>query len=96
MEVAGVPGMPVGRQVRAIIRPEAVEPGPGGPGRATILAQVVDVSYLGPYVSAQVDGPAGVPLTMTVRASAVDRGLSVGDDCEVGWDHASVWVLPAD
>jgi spermidine/putrescine transport system ATP-binding protein len=90
---AGVDGLSPGQRIAAIIRPEAVrlcEPAFDG---VRLPATVIDVAYLGPQVSCVVEAGGGQLVTMTGPA---DQRLAIGDDCEVGWPHSAMWVLPLD
>jgi ABC-type Fe3+/spermidine/putrescine transport system ATPase subunit len=93
VDAAGVDGMTAGRGVCAIVRPEAVRVGAQGEGWVTVPARVADVAYLGPHLSCVVETPGGAIVTLTASA---DERLEPGDQCEVGWPHEAMWVLPLD
>ncbi len=90
----GVAGLTPGQTVRAIIRPEAISIGPGGPGRAALAARLLDVAYLGHHVSCVAVTDDGRQLTLEVPQASFE--LAVGDPCELCWAHEASWLLPAD
>ncbi len=90
----GVAGLAPGQAVRAIIRPEAISIGPGGPGRAALAARLLDVAYLGHHVSCVAATDDGRQLTLEVPQASFE--LTVGDPCELCWAHDASWLLPAD
>jgi spermidine/putrescine transport system ATP-binding protein len=92
---AGVPGMKPGQRVCALVRPECVELAPSAPGWTTVSARVIDLSYLGPEVRCVLETPGDELVTMSLRSQAINT-LAVGDECEIGWPHATLWALPAD
>src|SRR6266567_6178067 len=51
VRAAGVEGLVAGQRARAIVRPEAIAPLPGGAGRASVSGRVLDLAYLGTSVS---------------------------------------------
>ena len=94
VRAAGVSGLGSGRAVRAIVRPEAVEPFGRGERWVTLPGRILDLSYLGPQMHCVVETDTGDHLSMTV--GSLDHSLSPGDRCDVGWPWSAVWVLPAD
>jgi spermidine/putrescine transport system ATP-binding protein len=91
---AGVTGLTVGQSVCAIVRPEAISPGPVQAGRAGLTATVLDLAYLGHQISCVVQTPDGAQLTMSVHEH--HAAIAVGSSYDFSWPLAAVWLLARD
>jgi spermidine/putrescine transport system ATP-binding protein len=88
----GVASLEAGQSACAIVRPEAISTGPGGPGDVGVSARVTDLAYLGDHVSCVAQTSDGSQLSVKVPRS---DGLSVGAACELSWALESIWLVPA-
>jgi spermidine/putrescine ABC transporter ATP-binding subunit len=85
------PGMPPGRAVAAIVRPERITLEPGTAPRG-LAAEVDDVIYLGQSVRYHLKARTG----KQVIATAADRGarFAPGAAVRFSWRPDDVWVIP--
>jgi spermidine/putrescine ABC transporter ATP-binding subunit len=89
------PGVPAGREVAAVVRPERVTLAPAaGSGNSSdgLLATVTDVIYLGQSLRYHLE--ARQP--KTVIATSTDRGARfiAGAAVRLTWQPDDVWVIP--
>jgi spermidine/putrescine transport system ATP-binding protein len=86
-DVLGVPGLAIGADVVAIVRPEGVRP---GGGTIAVDGTVADVSYLGPSVHLTVDADGrGLVCTAPGRSETAESAT------RFGWEPADVWLVPS-
>jgi hypothetical protein len=85
-DVPGVPGLAIGADVVAIVRPEGVRP---GGGTIAVDGSVADVAYLGPSVHLTVDAPGG-----ELACIAPGRSEAAETATRFGWEPADVWLVP--
>jgi spermidine/putrescine transport system ATP-binding protein len=93
--VDGVAGLGVGDEVVAIVRPEALRPGPPADGELSLVGSVRDAANLGPQTSYIVDGPGGLQLSVMVASGPNGLAAAIGEEGRFSWGPAATWVLPA-
>jgi spermidine/putrescine transport system ATP-binding protein len=94
ISAGGVAGLTVGQSACAIVRPEAISPTPIHAGRAGLIAEVLDLAYLGHQISCVVQAEGGAQLTMSVHQQRAP--VQVGERYELSWSLESVWLLARD
>ena len=81
-----MPGLAIGADAVAIVRPEGVRP---GGGTIAVDGSVTDVAYLGPSVHLTIERADG-----HLACIAPGRSETAESATRFGWEPADVWLVP--
>ena len=84
-----------GDRAMLFVRPEALAPGGSERGEDSITGRVAAEEFEGPSCHLFLDGPAGVPVKVSLVNQGPDGAIGVGATVTVRYDPAKAVVLPA-
>jgi ABC-type Fe3+/spermidine/putrescine transport system ATPase subunit len=94
VRVTGVPGLVRDQAASAIVRPEAISPGPVPAGHVGVSARIVDLAYLGHQISCLAESEGGPQIAVSVHEARAP--VAVGETHQLSWPLSAVWLVARD